>query len=184
MTGTPMRTSETHPIRLDGITIGEGQLSLTLCPGKSGSSQFGGDWDRDLQADATRLHAEGVAHVVSLIEEDEGRGLGVADLGQAIEATGMTWERFPIRDTSVPSDTDRPDFEDLLDRISAALDDGAHVVVHCRGGLGRAGTVAASVLVRRGMAPDAAMARVRAARPGAIENARQEAYVADVRPAP
>jgi protein-tyrosine phosphatase len=44
--------------------------------------------------------------------------------------------------------------------------------------MGRAGTVASCVLVARGVAPDAAIAQVRAARPGAVENAHQERFVA------
>jgi ADP-ribosyl-[dinitrogen reductase] hydrolase len=52
------------------------------------------------------------------------------------------------------------------------------VVIHCRGGLGRAGTLAACVLRSEGVPARAAIARVRSARPGSIENAAQEAFVA------
>ena len=178
-----MRTSKTHPLRLDGMDVGRGRLSLTICPGKKGSSIFGGMWDRDLATDAARLRALGADMVVSLIEEDEGDRLGVPDLGPAIEAAGMGWERFPIRDVSVPRPEERLAVDALLDRISAALDAGRHVVVHCQGGLGRAGTVAAAVLVRRGTTPSAAIAQVRRARNGAIETPEQERSVADLRPA-
>ena len=46
-----------------------------------------------------------------------------------------------------------------------------------RGGMGRAGTVAARLLVERGMSPRAAIHAVRAVRTGAIESRSQEAYV-------
>jgi ADP-ribosyl-[dinitrogen reductase] hydrolase len=62
--------------------------------------------------------------------------------------------------------------------------DGGRVLVHCRGGLGRAGTVAACLLVELGVAPQDAIRRVRAARPNAIETAAQERYILGYRPRP
>ena len=54
---------------------------------------------------------------------------------------------------------------------------GERVLVHCRGGLGRAGSVAARLLVEFGAAPVDAIAQVRVARPGAIETREQEQWV-------
>ena len=51
------------------------------------------------------------------------------------------------------------------------------------GGLGRSGTIAACVLAARGVEPGRAIELVRAARPGAIENAAQEAFVGQFREA-
>jgi hypothetical protein len=62
-------------------------------------------------------------------------------------------------------------------RLRQRLDAGENIVVHCRGGLGRAGMVSARLLVESGIEPEAAMERVRAARPGAIETPRQEEWV-------
>jgi protein-tyrosine phosphatase len=50
-------------------------------------------------------------------------------------------------------------------------------VIHCRGGLGRSGTVAAACLVALGHGPAEAIERVRAARPGAVESRSQEEWV-------
>ena len=51
------------------------------------------------------------------------------------------------------------------------------MLVHCRGGLGRAGTIAARLLVELGERPDEAIRRVREVRPGAIEREFQEPHV-------
>jgi atypical dual specificity phosphatase len=52
------------------------------------------------------------------------------------------------------------------------------VAVHCGGGLGRTGTLLACYLVSaEGLPADAAIARVRAARPGSVETEDQEQAV-------
>ena len=63
------------------------------------------------------------------------------------------------------------------ERLRAHLDAGENIVVHCRGGLGRAGMISARLLVETGIDPDVAMARVRTARRGAIETSGQEHWV-------
>jgi protein-tyrosine phosphatase len=89
----------------------------------------------------------------------------------------MEWVHLPIRDVGTPG----PEFEEQCPahskRLRQRLDEGENIVVHCRGGLGRAGMVLARLLVESGVEPKAAMERVRAARPGAIETPQQEEWV-------
>ena len=66
------------------------------------------------------------------------------------------------------------------DSLRARLRDGFSIVVHCKGGLGRAGTVAARLLIELGMEPREAVRQVRAARPGAIETEAQLAGTAPI----
>ncbi len=55
---------------------------------------------------------------------------------------------------------------------------GKNVVVHCRGGLGRTGTVAACVLVALGNhSADEAIGAVRAARNGTVQTKDQANFV-------
>jgi protein-tyrosine phosphatase len=61
--------------------------------------------------------------------------------------------------------------------LHAELSSGGLIVVHCRGGLGRTGTVAARLLMERGVMVEGAIRRVRAARLGAIETTEQEDYL-------
>lgn len=80
----------------------------------------------------------------------------------------------PVRDFTAPSPAQ---LEAALSAIEEAHAANEAVAVHCGGGLGRTGTVLACHLVRRGRTAAAAVAEVRAARPGAIETAEQLAAV-------
>jgi protein-tyrosine phosphatase len=69
---------------------------------------------------------------------------------------------FPMPDLGVPPVADAVAFvAELRDR----LDDGAALVVHCGAGIGRAGTLAACVLVAMGVSEGDALAAVAAQRP-------------------
>lgn len=174
-------TSETDPIRVDVVPLAglPGRLGLTFAPGKRGASSISPViWDRDLDADLGALRAaHGTDVLVPLLEDHEFDLLHVPDLVPRAEALGMRVRRFPIRDVSVPRPEEDAAFRALVEELHAHLADGRHVTVHCRGGLGRTGLVAASVLVRHGANAEDAIARVRAARSGAIETRGQEGYV-------
>lgn len=62
-------------------------------------------------------------------------------------------------------------------RLVTEIRNGERVLVHCKGGLGRAGTVAALMLVELGMVPEQAIRAVRDVRKGAIETPDQETFV-------
>ena len=58
-------------------------------------------------------------------------------------------------------------FDDALETISQVvndLEDGGTVVVHCRGGIGRSSTIAATALTQINVNPDDAMDRIADAR--------------------
>lgn len=97
-----------------------------------------------------------VTFVVDLTEEGE-----LAPYAARLERA--EWVRMPIRDFSVPSDEE---LRRILDTIDLALERGEVVYVHCFGGRGRTGTVVACHLVRHGLAPDDALARVQELRAG------------------
>jgi protein-tyrosine phosphatase len=65
----------------------------------------------------------------------------------------------------------------LVEGIVGHMRRGETVVVHCRGGLGRSGTIAACCLVATGRDPVEAIRMVRKARPGAVEVESQVDFV-------
>jgi ADP-ribosyl-[dinitrogen reductase] hydrolase len=94
----------------------------------------------------------------------------------------MLWFHLPIVDVSVPDEWFEEKWVTAGEELRSILRGGSDVLVHCRGGLGRAGTIAARLLIELGMEPETAIARVRSVRPGAIETRAQEEYVLDIAP--
>jgi protein-tyrosine phosphatase len=99
--------------------------------------------------DVDRL-CRSVSFIVDLTEERE-----LAPYGEHLR--GVRRIRAPIRDFSVPTDDE---MVRILDVIDDALAGGDVVYVHCWGGRGRTGTVVGCHLVRHGVAPDDALARI------------------------
>jgi protein-tyrosine phosphatase len=175
---TMVRTSATHPLRIDTLNLpGGGQIGITFCPGKQQSDALTGRWVRDLEADLKAIREWGASVVITLIEDHEFAALSVHGLGEGVRAVGMTWHHLPIPDMAVPDMVWEQRWKAVSPLLHALLDDGGQLLVHCKGGLGRAGTVAGRLLIERGYDPAAAMARVRAVRMGAIENVLQEQYL-------
>jgi ADP-ribosyl-[dinitrogen reductase] hydrolase len=136
-----------------------------------------GYWDRDLALDLDAIRDWGAAAIVTLLEQYEFALLRVERLGEEVLRRRMLWFHLPIVDVSIPDERFERDWDVAGGELRAILRSGRDVLVHCRGGLGRAGTIAARLLVELGMVPSEAVALVRAARQGAIETLRQERYV-------
>ena len=171
------RTSITHPLRIDSLPVGNGSLGITLCPGKKGASIHGPPWARDLDLDMDDIKKWRATAVVTLIEDHEFQKLAVQPLGEAVKARGIEWHHFPIRDIDVPTRDAMTRWRELSPRLHQILERGGRVVLHCRGGLGRAGTIAALILAERGRSSRDAIQEVRSARNGAIETLEQERWL-------
>ena len=174
-----IRTSTTHPLRIDTLQVANGQLGITFCPGKLGDSVFGNPWARDIDLELDAVEPWGANAVVTLLEPHEFEMLAVPNLGHAVKARNIAWYHFPIKDLGVPSSEAMNQWWSLGPKLHHILERGGRVLVHCRGGLGRAGMIAALMLVEHAQSAPAAMDTVRATRPGAIETKEQERWLVE-----
>jgi ADP-ribosyl-[dinitrogen reductase] hydrolase len=92
----------------------------------------------------------------------------------------MLWFHLPIVDGSIPDERFEGEWDLAGDELRSILPSGSDVLVHCCGGLGRAGTIAARLLIELGIEPATAIERARAVRPGAIETRAQEEHVLNI----
>ena len=143
------------------VSVGGGVLALCPMPGRGG----------DFAGDLARVRGWRPDLVVSMTEASE----MAADLPGALAAAGIGWRHFPVVDYGVPE----AGFDRLASEIAGVLSGGGRVLLHCMGGCGRSGMVAVAVMVRCGEAPDAALLRLRAVRPCAVETEAQLAWASD-----
>jgi ADP-ribosyl-[dinitrogen reductase] hydrolase len=175
-----IKTSETHPLRIDCVQPLDqpGRIGMTLCPGKQQHWGLSGHWARDLDADLRVIAESGARTLVSLIEDHEFKSLKVESLGEQAQRLGLEWLHLPIVDRGLPDSGFEQHWREWAgERLRQRLKAGELVVLHCMGGLGRTGTLAARLLIELGESPASAIGRVRAARRGTIETDGQEDYV-------
>src|SRR5436190_678258 len=119
-------------------------------------------------ADLLWLREQGIQLLVSLTEEPPRRDW--------INDSGLFLYHVPVEDMEPPTQ------EQLARAVSAierANEREMGVAVHCGAGLGRTGVVLACYLVRKGLDPQNAMARIRRLRPGSIETDEQAEAVVE-----
>ncbi len=177
----PAKTSETHPLPLASVspTKSKGRIVFTMCPGKVQPDAITGPWDRDLATDMNALVKAGAKVLLTLMDDAELKScnLSPAELERACEKRNLRWHQNPIVDFQVPNE----DWERRWVAIGAdlrnRLNENQTVAIHCRGGRGRAGMIAARLLVELGTDPELAILAARAAEPKAMETEVQEAHV-------
>jgi len=112
------------------------------------------------------LYHEGFRTIISLLDEDESPYYDP----KKMEEMGFNRYSIPIRDFTAPT---LADFKKFLDIVSDSLKQGK-VLVHCQGGMGRTGTMAAAYWIKKGLSAKNAIAKVRKSRLGAIESPEQK----------
>ena len=122
--------------------------------------------DNPTDGDLAELAAEGLTLVVSLLDESEQPPRYDPQRLAQLEVKRVN---IPVEDFHAPSLAQLADFVDLVETERQA----GSIVVHCQGGTGRTGTVAAAYWIAKGVPYAEAVAKVRRVRPGAVETDEQ-----------
>lgn len=138
----------------------------TVQPNQIWASEYPGDPNPEQAAAKLSwlLHL-GVCHFLDLTDEGErnARGLtllpyyGLLHELAARRGVRVRYVRFPIKDLSIPSVST---MREILSTVSEGLRLNERVLVHCLGGRGRSGTVAACWLIEQGRSADEALIEI------------------------
>lgn len=154
---------------------GGGALLLTSFPGLDDAVPS--DWRSSIVRGLERVAASGARTLITLVERATLARYDVPDYGDLVRDAGLDWRHLPIADFSTPDAGFMAAWREASQELHRRLDDGETIAIHCRAGLGRTGTVAALILIERGLTPEEAIRQVRRSRPGTIETDAQQAWV-------
>lgn len=169
MSGRQKMQIKNPPLKIDTVRIQgvDGMIGITSCPG------MGDDCIHDLYNDCLvndiqSLRSWGADIVVTLLEESELHALGVSDLSKYVLALDMVWMHLPIRDRDIPDEAAEEKWRSAVLGLCNLLQQGQRVVVHCKEGIGRAGLIAARLVIGLGVPAEEAVRIVQNARPGSL----------------
>ncbi|TNV80666.1 hypothetical protein FGO68_gene5537 [Halteria grandinella] len=129
-----------------------GKFGLCQCPGKKlAMGRDGKSYDRNIYEDVEQFNkSQGISLIICLLNDSELRHLGVQvkDYKQACETSGITFYQYPIIEMAPPDDLIlfKKEVVDVIISHILTERDQCNVLIHCRGGVGRAGLVACCVL--------------------------------------
>ncbi|SEG11076.1 cyclin-dependent kinase inhibitor 3 family protein [Vibrio hangzhouensis] len=150
------------------LNVDNAALVLTPCPGTKGTS---------LDESLAQLKEQGVTIIVTALDEHEMIAKGVSELGQKAKALGMKWFQTPIEDDQAPGEDFAADWKTIAPELHQAVNAGEKIVMHCMGGSGRTGLLAANLLLEKGWDLETIRREVQALRPGAFTKQPQIDYV-------
>ncbi|WP_336987855.1 tyrosine-protein phosphatase [Aeromonas hydrophila] len=147
-----------HPFDILNLDNGA-RLIFTPCPGTKEAS---------LQASLKTLKEAGAEAVVTMMPDAELSEFKADSLPAECEALDLAWFQLPVEDDCAPETPFAEAFAnhkaDLLARLAA----GQTLAIHCRGGSGRTGLMAAILLLEAGYAPTQVKSLVQGLRPKAL----------------
>ncbi|MDN3714474.1 phosphatase domain-containing putative toxin [Vibrio breoganii] len=157
----------THPTWELSIDHGAA-LVLTPCPG---TKELG------LDESLAQLKEQGVVAIVTAINSEEMAGKNVGELGEKATALGLKWFYLPIEDDCAPEADFAQQWKAASPELHEIVKQGGKIAMHCMGGSGRTGLLAANLLLELDWPLPKIVTEVKALRPGAFSKPVQINYV-------
>ena len=156
-----------------------GKILITSFPGLDENSIF---QELNFQTQLNILQKNHCSSVTSFVEDKEFDKLcNKKKFIENIYKHHIKWYHLPISDLSAPDSEFKYQWQTKKVLLKKELIIGKKILLHCWGGKGRAGTIAAILLIEFGENKNEAINIVRAKRKGAIESKAQEEFVLNYR---
>ncbi|KAM6502372.1 Protein-tyrosine phosphatase-like protein [Amanita muscaria] len=139
-----------------GLNFMLGNLFLSSCPGKKvrldGPSNGRSAVCRDIDSDLKRIKEFGIGCIICCLDDEELTFLGIpwSTYENSARDMGLDISRMPTPEGLAPLDPASLDAV-LMDTIKNYTLRSIPVLVHCRGGVGRAGVIACCWLIKLGL---------------------------------
>lgn len=145
------------------------EIGMTILPGRK-------DRKRNLESDISVIKKQNIKKVICLISPDEFTQYGVPGLLEKYKASGLDVKHVSIVDQGIPT---AEEVKKLTSEINTSVTNKEKILIHCVGGLGRTGLLAACYLKEyRKLSAAESIQKVRQSRsPRAIESEAQEKFV-------
>lgn len=136
-----------------------------IVPGRVGSTPLPGAVV-DIEHDLASLRVVGVTSLITLTRRDLPQ--------ESLRRHGLRNLHLPIYDRNAPTVWQ---MRMLAKRMTAMLNHGEVLAVHCRAGIGRTGTILAGWLIAEGLTAEAALERIRRIDPAFVQTGEQEEFL-------
>lgn len=157
------RMDDILTMKLDDYNITK--LCVSIAPGRL---------DRCLHSDLQAIKSNNIHVIICLLEWSELVNINISNYPTEAQKMGFYFYHLPVKDHHTPN---LEDASNLVDTIIYHLSVGHNVLIHCKGGQGRAGTISACCLCKLGYYPDDAVKTVRTLRRRAIKRDHQVNFV-------
>tara|TARA_R110001583_G_scaffold6499_1_gene32786 strand:+ start:4647 stop:5159 length:513 start_codon:yes stop_codon:yes gene_type:complete len=158
-----------HSIFPLSIENSNAKLLLTPCPGSK---------ELPLKPALQALKQYGANAVITLMTEKELQALSLNEIGATTKSLGLSWFHLPVTDDQTPDQTFNTLWQTAGPAIHRLLENEKSIAIHCKGGSGRTGLIAAQILLERGEALNKVVKRIQKLRPNAFNLEAQRDYIA------
>ena len=106
--------------------------------------------DKGLEEDMVHFKNQKVNVLVSLLTKEENFDVGLHHENLLCQKYDIEFISFPILDRSVPNEAQTENLKELAQKLAHKINQDEKMIVHCRGGIGRAGMLCAAILIELG----------------------------------
>ena len=154
----------------------KGKIFLTCFPGRNGEKFF---FDEGIfLEELNNFSSQNSSTIVTFVEDKEIENLcDKKFFVRKIYSHNLKWIHMPIIDLKSPDQKFMDKWLTTKILLKNDLIEGKNIILHCMGGKGRSGTIAAILLIEFGQKHKEVIEIVREKRKGAIETKEQEDFI-------